>query len=299
LDGLNRRVAKRVKGILVRRFLYLDTLKPVAELGADNRILSYFVYGSHDNVPDYVAKDGRIYRIVADHLGSPRLVFDVATGAVVQRMDYDEFGNVERDTNVGFQPFGFAGGLHDSDTKLVRFGLRDYDAEIGRWTAKDHVLFGGNDLNLYEYVLSDPVNMIDPYGLGPRDIAQTIVEGAFRKTLTLEQQQMYDFIRKTLEWIHPVKHGIWELGKLGLQQLKNLAKQNPDLRSRIECLENQIRAIETDPKNFINQIEEYLAMTMMQAWLWPGKRYGEFRKWNEDRVTDITNWLEKYIPYNP
>ena len=172
IDGLNRRVGKRVNGILVRRFLYLDTLKPLAELDADNRILSYFVFGSRENVPDCVVNEGRAYRIVADHLGSPRLVFDVATGAVMQRMDYDEFGNVEQDTNSGFQPFGFAGGLYDSDTKLVRFGFRDYDAEIGRWTARDPILFAGSDLNLYEYVLNDPVNMIDPDGLWIRDVAE-------------------------------------------------------------------------------------------------------------------------------
>src|SRR3989475_8804284 len=47
---------------------------------------------------------------------------DVATGAVVQRLDYDEFGQLVNDTNPGFQPFGFAGGLYDRDTNLVRFG---------------------------------------------------------------------------------------------------------------------------------------------------------------------------------
>ncbi len=37
------------------------------------------------------------------------------------------------DTNPGFQPFGFAGGLYDPQTGLVRFGARDYDPEAGRW----------------------------------------------------------------------------------------------------------------------------------------------------------------------
>ena len=40
-------------------------------------------------------------------------------------------------------PFGFAGGLHDRDTNLVRFGARDYDPSIGRWTAKDPIDFAG------------------------------------------------------------------------------------------------------------------------------------------------------------
>ncbi|MCC6559570.1 MAG: RHS repeat-associated core domain-containing protein, partial [Polyangiaceae bacterium] len=61
-------------------------------------------------------------------------------------------------------PFGFAGGLYDPDTGLVRFGARDYDAEIGRWTAKDPLLFDGGGSNLYGYALGDPVNQRDPDG---------------------------------------------------------------------------------------------------------------------------------------
>jgi len=69
------------------------------------------------------------------------------------------------DSNPGFQPFGFAGGLYDHQTKLVRFGERDYDAYTGRWTAKDPILFYAKDSNLYAYVSNDPVNYIDPTGL--------------------------------------------------------------------------------------------------------------------------------------
>ena len=115
----------------------------MAELDGSNNVVSRFVYGTEVNVPDYMVKGGTTYRIVTDHLGSPRLVVDVATGTVAQRMDYDEFGNVLGDTNPGFQPFGFAGGLYDHDTKLVRFGARDYDAGTGRWTTKDPIAFAG------------------------------------------------------------------------------------------------------------------------------------------------------------
>jgi RHS repeat-associated protein len=63
-----------------------------------------------------------------------------------------------------------AGGLYDKDTALVRFGARDYDAEMGRWTAKDPIRFAAGDTNLYGYVLQDPVNAIDPLGLTGCDI---------------------------------------------------------------------------------------------------------------------------------
>ena len=35
--------------------------------------------------------------------------------------------------------FGFAGGIYDPDTELVRFGARDYDPRVGRWTTKDPI----------------------------------------------------------------------------------------------------------------------------------------------------------------
>ncbi len=85
-------------------------------------------------------------------------------------------GKVIADTNQGFQPFGFAGGLYDPDTKLVRFGAREYYSEIGRWIAKDSILFTGGDTNLYGYVLNGPVNFTDASGLDKDeggDYAQT------------------------------------------------------------------------------------------------------------------------------
>jgi len=82
-------------------------------------------------------KNDTKYQMITDHLGSPRLVVNVSTGDVVQRMDYDEFGNIIYHDNPGFQPFGFAGGLYDTETKLVQFGARDYDPSTASLTSKD------------------------------------------------------------------------------------------------------------------------------------------------------------------
>jgi len=100
-------------------------------------------------------------------------VINAQSGLVVQRMDYDEFGNVIQDTSPGLQPFGFAGGIYDPDTKLVRFGARDYDPVVGRWTVKDPIGFAGGDTNLFGYVANDPVNFVDPSGL-KLDFAQQL-----------------------------------------------------------------------------------------------------------------------------
>jgi len=165
VDGQNRRIGKKLDGVLDRAWLWQDQLRPVAELDGSGNVVARFVYGTRANVPEYMVKGGSTYRFFHDHLGSVRLVVDATTGAVAQRLDYDEWGRVLLDTNPGFQPFGFAGGLHDPDTGLVRFGARDYDAEVGRWTSKDPVLFEGGDANLYRYVVGDPMNGVDARGL--------------------------------------------------------------------------------------------------------------------------------------
>lgn len=160
-DGRLRRVGKRVDGQLVQGLLYLNGINPVAELAGDGSVVSLFVYGTRSNIPDYMVKDGNTYRIVADDNGSPRLVIDVVTGYIVQRLDYDAFGIVKLDTNPGFQPFGFAGGIYDLHTQKVRLGAREYDPVTGRWMSFDTTLFTSGQTNLYAYVNSDPVNGLD------------------------------------------------------------------------------------------------------------------------------------------
>jgi RHS repeat-associated protein len=163
-DGLNHRIQKKLDGNVVKAWLYQDDLRPIAELDAAGNVVERFVYALGRNVPDYLVKGASSYRILTDQVGSVRLVVDVATGAIAQRIDYDEFGVVLSDSAPGLQPFGFGGGLYDPDTGLVRFGARDYLAEVGRWTSKDPVRFAGKDSNLYGYVLADPVNHVDPSG---------------------------------------------------------------------------------------------------------------------------------------
>ena len=165
VDGRNRRVGKKVDGVLQRQWIYDGQLRPVAELDGTGALVSQFVYATHINIPDYIVKGATTYRVITDHLGSLRFVIDTATGAIAQRMDYDDWGNAITNTNADFTPFGFAGGMYDNQTKLVRFGARDYDAETGRWTAKDPIGFMSGQINLYEYSFNDSINIYDPRGL--------------------------------------------------------------------------------------------------------------------------------------
>jgi RHS repeat-associated protein len=166
-DALNRRIAKKLDGKILEQYIYQNQLQIAAVLDGSGNVVSRFIYGSKTNSPDYMIRDGRTYKMITDHLGSPRAIVDADSGDVAQRMKFDEFGRVLADSNPGFQPFGFAGGLYDRDTGFVRLGARDFDPEIGRWTTKDPAGFGGGDTNLYGYVMNDPINLRDENGREP------------------------------------------------------------------------------------------------------------------------------------
>lgn len=163
-NAFGNRVAKLIDGQVVERYLWQDLTTLLATYdGAGNLKQRYeYVLG---HTPSKYTQGGETYYILTDHLGSPRVITD-ASGGVVKRIDYDAYGNVIHDSNPHHSlPFGFAGGLYDADTGLIRFGYRDYDPDSGRWTARDPIGFAGGDWNLYGYVLNDPINWIDRTGL--------------------------------------------------------------------------------------------------------------------------------------
>jgi RHS repeat-associated protein len=168
IDGRNRRVGRKVDGVLRQRWIYQNQTKPIAEIDSLGN-LTRFVYGTRAAVPDYMIRGSTVYRLVADGQGSIRMVVDTATGVVMDRIDYDEFGDIAFGSPPQNHPFGYHGGMLDGLTGLERFGKRDYDPVLGRWTARDPVLFWGGSTTLYAFVGNDPVNHSDPSGLAPGD----------------------------------------------------------------------------------------------------------------------------------
>src|SRR5690606_10372195 len=202
VDGAGRRGGRRVlaaQGVEqeYRGWIYRDLLRPIAEVDSEGNVTARYVYldgagsrqnGMHQlatrlganqdtslpfagsNVPEYVElldESGAVtqtLRLIVNQVGTVQAAVDAATGDVVQRLEHDEFGRVLFDSNPGLQPFGFAGGLVDADTGLVRFGARDYEPTTGRWTARDPVRFAGGE-NALVYSTSDPINHTDPLGL--------------------------------------------------------------------------------------------------------------------------------------
>ena len=131
----------------------------------NNALLVQCFEYADQRMPFAMTYNGNKYYLHYDQVGTLKAVSQ-EDGTIVKTIEYDTFGNVLLDSNLTFKvPFGIAGGLYDTDTKLTRFGYRDYDAYTGKWTAKDPIGFNGGDTNLYGYVLGDPVNFVDPSGL--------------------------------------------------------------------------------------------------------------------------------------
>jgi len=94
IDASNRRIGKKVgppgATVLVRKWLYKDGLNPIYEEAwdatASTWVQTRFVYASRGNVPDFLIRDGVTYRVISDHLGSPRLIIDTASGSVAQAL---------------------------------------------------------------------------------------------------------------------------------------------------------------------------------------------------------------------
>lgn len=239
----NLRFSKIVNGVVQKYFSYTPEGQLIGELDANMNLVKTFIFASKSHVPDYyIDQKGNSFKLITDHLGSIRLVVNASTGEVVQKMLHDEFGKVLVDTKPNATPFGFAGGLYDSETGLVRFGARDYDPETGRWTAKDPIRFEGGDSNLYGYVLTDPVNKIDPPGTGPvSGITCYAIDAMYTGSSILAELTNYTSqINAYQQGINDIQHQLKNLpnGKGGSCGDKNSAERNK-LNSQLTLLKSQ------------------------------------------------------------
>lgn len=164
-DRTGRRVAKKLDGARLETYGWNDCSKLSMFLDHVRDILIYFEYPEDAATPGFMVMSGKRYSMEYDYALSLRCV-RTPCGRLIKEIVYDSFGNVLSDSNPGLRiPLGFAGGLHDRDTGLVRFGVRDYDPNVGRWTAPEPHGLLERDADLYDYCIDDPVNHRDPSGL--------------------------------------------------------------------------------------------------------------------------------------
>ncbi|WP_438444213.1 fibronectin type III domain-containing protein [Gorillibacterium sp. sgz5001074] len=164
-DGINRRTA-RDSGTGTVQYLYGNPMDVwmLTDAVDEQGVVTQYHY-NENGLLLALEREGVRYYVITDSVGTPLRVVD-AEGRVVKQLRYDSYGALLHDSNPGFRlDIGFAGGLADDASGLVRFGFRDYDPVSGRWTARDPILFDSQQGNLYAYVNNNPTTWRDPCGL--------------------------------------------------------------------------------------------------------------------------------------
>jgi len=182
-DAFARRTT-RTEDSGITQYLYGDLSAPfrLTATRDPDGVLTTYHYGAGGKLTALLRGDpwdqAQWFHVATDQVGTPRVVAD-SSGNVVKVLEYDSWGVLQYDSDPSFAlEVGFAGGVADDVTGLVRFGFRDYEPGVGMWTARDPVLFGGGQLNLFAYAHSNPVNHVDPSGLVPGDPFNTPDEAA-------------------------------------------------------------------------------------------------------------------------
>lgn len=149
-DGLNCLEERLESGDLVARYCY----------GYSK------IYGIGSCVEIYLAAQNDTYTLVMDHRGTATVLLNSA-GTPVAFRQYNAFVEILCQVGTWLVDYGFQTNWMSMKIGRKWWGLsaaRVYDFAIGRFTQRDQL--GMRDgPNLYIYCQSDPVNLVDPFGL--------------------------------------------------------------------------------------------------------------------------------------
>jgi len=100
----------------------------------------------------------------ADGLGSVTSLSNAA-GSIANTYTYDSFGKLTASTGSLVNPFQYTARESDTETGLYYYRARYYDASSGKFLSEDPLEGAGDGPNFYTYVLNNPANFVDPFGL--------------------------------------------------------------------------------------------------------------------------------------
>jgi len=111
-----------------------------------------------------------------NHLGSASLELD-DSGQIISYEEYYPYGSTSYQAGrsaaeVSLKRYRYTGMERDEETGFTYHGARYYAPWLGRWVSCDQAgIVDG--LNLYSYVVNNPIRLIDPNGLQSEDVEST------------------------------------------------------------------------------------------------------------------------------
>ncbi len=168
-NALNQRTQK-VAGGNTTSYVYGLSGELLAEAANDGVTEYVYLHGA----PMAMVKQGNVYYLHTDQLGTPRAMTD-ASKKVVWRWDSDPFGATaanEDPDNDGVKVtmnLRFPGQYFDAESGLHFNWNRYYDPATGRYVTSDPIGLAGG-LNTFGYAKSNPIKYFDSRGKAPQSI---------------------------------------------------------------------------------------------------------------------------------
>lgn len=114
------------------------------------------------------------YHYASDEMGSITHVVDSEANKILNRYEYDAWGNLTTCDEKVPNRFKFNGQQYDPITQQYYLRARYYNPVIGRFTQED--TYRGDGLNLYAYCAGNPVYYVDPSGHICRKTADRVLQ---------------------------------------------------------------------------------------------------------------------------
>lgn len=144
---------------------------------------------------------GGLYYYHPDHLGTSTALtdFNGNTYQFFLNLPFGETMAQQLGSNYYNSPYKFNGKELDEETGFYYYGARYYDPKVSIWLSIDPLAEEFPNFNPYNYVMQNPLNLIDPTGMAPEEgggdpkpNTHYPVIAVFGKKLDSAMQQRYD-----------------------------------------------------------------------------------------------------------
>ncbi|GCE23197.1 RHS repeat-associated core domain-containing protein [Dictyobacter kobayashii] len=166
-DNSGQRVLQRASNTVGSTTTTSDTISfdgftDVTITGGTTSTTKYYSVGGQRVA---MRQDGTFSYLMPDFLGSNSITLR-SDGSVQAVQLFSPFGSTRYSDGTMVTPFNFTGQRLDTQTGLLYYNARYYDANSGRFTSADNVETNGSGLDPFAYVKGNPETFVDPTGQG-------------------------------------------------------------------------------------------------------------------------------------